>query len=102
MKTITLHSEALDDLAQSVCFYEQTDNREIALVFITQVQIAIAMIGEDPLRFPRVHGYQPVQKCRVRGFPHSLYYINTTSRIWVIAVAHGSRRPGFWTDRLHS
>ncbi len=100
MKVLSLHREALRDLAESARFYEQSGNREIAVAFVEQVQITLALVESDPRRFPRVLGYSQAQKCRVKGFPHSIYYINQQKKIWVLAIAHGRRQPGFWVERL--
>lgn len=37
---------------------------------------------------------------RLKRFPHWLVYIPSGDGIKVIAVAHPSRKPGYWTDRL--
>lgn len=100
MKAFSLHREALKDVAEAVAFYEQMGGHEVAFAFTEQIEITFALVEENPTYFPRVSGYRPVQKCRVKGFPYALYYLHEQERIWVIAVAHGSRRPGFWTERL--
>lgn len=33
-------------------------------------------------------------------FPHGLVYIPSSEGIIVVAVAHPSRKPGYWSDRL--
>ncbi|MBA3346286.1 MAG: type II toxin-antitoxin system RelE/ParE family toxin [Gemmatimonadales bacterium] len=35
----------------------------------------------------------------LRRFPYSLLYRIETDRIYVLAVMHHRRRPGYWTDR---
>jgi toxin ParE1/3/4 len=40
-----------------------------------------------------------VQKFRLTQFPFSLLYINGADYLWVVAVAHGSRKPGYWKQR---
>jgi hypothetical protein len=40
-------------------------------------------------------------RCKIlRGFPYSLFYVVEQKLIWILAVAHQSRLPGYWTDRL--
>ncbi len=36
----------------------------------------------------------------LRRFPHWLVYIPSLQGITIVAVAHPSRKPGYWTDRL--
>ncbi len=33
-------------------------------------------------------------------FPYSIIFRVDSDRIYVIAVAHAKRRPGYWKDRL--
>jgi hypothetical protein len=33
-------------------------------------------------------------------FPYSLMYVVETDELYIVAVAHHSRRPGYWADRL--
>jgi hypothetical protein len=37
---------------------------------------------------------------RTRRFPFRVVYELQPDRIWIVAVAHLSRRPGYWTRRL--
>ena len=39
-------------------------------------------------------------KFRLTQFPFSLLYINRADCLWVVAVAHGSRKPGYWKPRV--
>ena len=32
-------------------------------------------------------------------FPHSIVYAVLGQRLFIIAVAHGSRKPGYWRSR---
>jgi len=37
---------------------------------------------------------------RTRRFPFRIVYELQPDRIWIVAVAHLSRRPGYWARRL--
>jgi toxin ParE1/3/4 len=41
-----------------------------------------------------------VQTFRLTQFPFSLLYINRADYLWVVAVAHGNRKPGYWKKRV--
>lgn len=45
----------------------------------------------------RRRGYRRVN---LRAFPHYVAYVIRGDIIWVVAIAHGHRRPEFWLDRL--
>jgi hypothetical protein len=56
---------------------------------------ALEDITESPGRPPREHG---VRRFRVKGYPYHL--IRDERSGLIIALAHTSRRPGYWRDRL--
>ncbi len=33
-------------------------------------------------------------------FPYAVIYKENSTMIWILAVAHGHRRPGYWKERL--
>ena len=54
------------------------------------------------LRFPEVPRLRQREYRRVnlRAFPHYVAYIIRGDTIWVVAIAHGHRRPEFWINRM--
>ncbi|MCR4374699.1 MAG: type II toxin-antitoxin system RelE/ParE family toxin [Acidobacteria bacterium] len=44
-------------------------------------------------------GRLPSRKLRVPGFPYYVVYRIREGDIYVVAIAHTSRRPGYWRDR---
>ncbi len=98
MKRVTLHPEAEEELRTSERFYEERGGHRLALDFARRVQAALQLIAANPERFPRFPQYRQVQRARVTRFPFLIYYIDRERDIWVIAIAHGKRRPGYWED----
>ena len=41
----------------------------------------------------------PTRHFRVQGFPYKIAYRLREHNIHVVALAHTSRRPGYWMDR---
>ena len=41
-----------------------------------------------------------VRRAPVKRFPYHVVYLETSSTIRVLAIAHDRRRPGYWTSRL--
>ena len=39
---------------------------------------------------------------RVPGFPYGVIFVSRDDFTLVVAVAHSSRKPGYWTDRIPS
>lgn len=99
-KIVKLHIEAKTELLDSVVFYRERAGEKWANLFKERVAEGLVAIASDPERHPKFRGFPDVQKIQLKQFPFSLLYINRTDIVWVVAVAHGSRKPGFWKDRL--
>jgi toxin ParE1/3/4 len=41
-----------------------------------------------------------VRRAPVKRFPYYVVYLEASSTIRVLAIAHDRRRPGYWTSRL--
>lgn len=41
-----------------------------------------------------------LRKCILRKFRYSLIYSRETNSVLILAVAHHSRRPGYWVGRV--
>ena len=66
--------------------------------FTDEIEAAEAAIAGRPEAWPRFgHG---TRRYLLRRFPFSVIYRVESSRVLVIAVAHGRRRPGYWKPRL--
>jgi toxin ParE1/3/4 len=99
-KPVQLHLEALAELRDSVFFYRQSGGDPLADRFKNAVEHALTAISADPLRYPPSRDVPQAQRIRLVRFPFSIIYIDRPDSVWVVAVAHGSRRPGYWLARL--
>jgi plasmid stabilization system protein ParE len=69
-----------------------------AIGFADEVDVAIAAIEHNPEAWPPYdHG---TRHYLLRRYPFSVVYRIEETRILIVAVAHGNRRPGYWTSRL--
>jgi toxin ParE1/3/4 len=66
--------------------------------FRDEVVEAVERIVSNP-ELPRLRtkGYRRVN---LRAFPHYIAYVIRGEVIWIVAIAHGHRRPEFWIDRI--
>jgi plasmid stabilization system protein ParE len=98
-RKIDLHPEARLELIHAEDWYEERQSglglrlrRDVRAVFDRIVQ------------FP--HGYEEhlygTRKAVVSDFPFVLIYRPTDQVIQVFAIAHTSRKPGHWKERLSS
>jgi len=65
--------------------------------FEGELDAAIARVRAQPLSFPIERGV--ARRCDLTRFPYSIIFIDLPAYIWVIAVAHHHRRPGYWLRR---
>jgi toxin ParE1/3/4 len=41
-----------------------------------------------------------VQRRQIKDFPFTIFYANEPEKIFILAIAHTSRRPGYWKKRI--
>ena len=96
MLRIELHPSADEEFAAQVTYYE---DREPGLGrrFYDEMIAHFDWIAANP-EVPRLRkGYRRVN---LKVFPFYVAYAAEPDRVWVVAVAHGSKRPGYWMKRM--
>jgi toxin ParE1/3/4 len=53
-----------------------------------------------PQTWPLWPGRTDVRRRLLQGFPFSVVYLEEPAVIFIVAIAHTSRRPGYWLPRL--
>jgi len=91
VKPAVFHPEAEQEYLRSLEYYAGV-SADLANRFDK------AEVSRDPQRFFRFH--PPVQRALSRKFPCSIVYLEQADRVWVVAVMHAKRRPGYWSNRL--
>src|SRR6185295_15750088 len=66
-------------------------------IFLEEIEKTVRKLCEAPSR-PPVDLLQR-RKWRLRRFPYSVIYKIDGGRVIILAVAHASRRPGYWDTR---
>ena len=95
--TWEFHPEALQEYREATSYYAEC-SPILALRFVDAVEDAIRRILEAPLAWAPLKG--DVRRCRTRRFPYGVLYAIERDRIFIVAVMHGSREPGYWQRRL--
>ena len=97
MKPVVFHPEAQAEFFAAEDFYEQRVTG-LGEDFRQELEAAVAVIRAAPRRWPvRTWG---TRTYFVHRFPFGVVYLELPTKIWVVAVAHTSRRPGYWKGRL--
>jgi len=94
---VFFHPEAEIELDLTISFYEQ-HQRGLGLDFLDEVLQGISKIRDNPARWPK-HKYG-TRKLLLHRFPFYLYYFEQMDCLWIVAMAHCSRQPGYWLERL--
>jgi plasmid stabilization system protein ParE len=92
---VELHPGALAEAEKAVAWYAQR-NAHAAVAFARAVSHAIDLISESPERWPVY--LEGTRRILVERFPFQLVYRVGGTRVLVVAVAHGRRRPGYWAS----
>ena len=89
-------AEAADELIAAQAWYAKR-SIDAAMRFTLAVESAIQQIVSAPNRW-RAH-LCDTRRFVLQDFPYVIVYYATSDLIWVVAVAHASRRPGYWKRR---
>lgn len=100
LKPVQLHGDAKLELQDSINFYRERGGSRLADRFKERISEGFRTIAENPDRFRTDRTTPDIHWLRVAQFPFSILYVIRADKIWVVAIAHGSRRPGYWRDRL--
>ena len=96
-RRIEYHEGASVDVVTAVTWYRRRSPKA-ALDFIEELRRASEVIREAPERWPI--GKNKTRRFLLWRFPFAVIYSERQSVIIIWAVAHGSRRPDYWTKRL--
>jgi plasmid stabilization system protein ParE len=89
--------EAERELIDGAIFYAREANAELGLAFIAEFERSLEVLCTYPRLGPIWRG--TTRRFPLRRFPYSIIYQLKPDEVRVIALAHQSRRPGYWRGR---
>ena len=93
----SFHPEAEQDLREAAEYYKERASTALSQALFTEFEHSIQLLMQHPLLgAPKLHGKR---RLVMKHFPYSVIYEVAEKEIRVMAVAHHSRRPGFWRKR---
>ena len=96
MLKLLFHPDVASEIKSSFDWYqEQADG--LGDDFITELESAYEAVAELPQTWPRFQ--RGFRRFLLTKFPFSVIYKETDNHIFVVAVMHNSRRPGYWVKR---
>jgi plasmid stabilization system protein ParE len=96
VKPIDFHPDAAQEARDAAAWYDErreglsADFRRALMKALVRIQLNPSVYAADE---------NLLRTCRLRRFPYSLIFEELDDRIWIAAVAHQSRRPGYWSGR---
>jgi toxin ParE1/3/4 len=98
VKPLQFSKPASEEFAAAVQWYE-TRRSGLGGEFFDAVVRAIELILAHSEIGTLRSGSLPTRQFRVTRFPYNVVYRIRENDIYVVAVAHTSRRPGYWLER---
>ncbi len=92
-----LHPEAENDLRGAAEFYLQQADAILAQSFLAEFEHTVSLILHHPGLGARWRNDK--RRFILRRFPFSVIYSVKSGEVRILAIAHHSRRPGFWRGR---
>jgi plasmid stabilization system protein ParE len=94
---VIFHPEARAEYRATVLYYERKA-RGLGAAFSAEIKQVMRWIAERPESAPP--DVQGTRRKVLSRFPYTIFYAVEPDRIYVLAVTHHRRRPGYWHGRL--
>jgi toxin ParE1/3/4 len=100
--TLIILDEAKLEINEHVAWYAERDQaaaERLAVLF----EEAVLQIAKSPTQFSLMEMRRNpgnVRRVRLKNFPIYIPYQEFDNDIYIVAVAHTARRPGYWRNRL--
>lgn len=92
-----LHPEAQDDLREAAEYYREKAGTALSQSLLREFEHAVGLLLDHP-GLGAIWRYGK-RRLVMRRFRYALIYAVVGDQIRVLAVAHHSRRPGYWRGR---
>ena len=97
MKPHAFHPEADAEYAEAAQYYAQI-RPELGGRFHDEIEAAIEEICAHPRQFREFD--PPARRSLALHFPYAVVYLDEPDQVWIVAVMHLRREPGYWRERL--
>lgn len=93
-----LHEEAETELSDAASYYAENASKQIGEAFLDESARTIDLLEVNPRMGAQAEA--GLRAYPLRRFPYTLIYReDQATGLRVFAIAHQSRRPGYWKDR---
>jgi hypothetical protein len=92
-----VHPEADEEFAGAVRYYSSI-SPELGVRFYQEMERMFGEVCATPERFWQ---FDPPARRHLSGdFPYAIVFLEKPEHLWIVAVMHMKRRPGYWRRRL--
>lgn len=98
MKPVIIHPEAEAEI-ETAADYLEASRARYGEKFRAEVATALRQVGATPAVFSEFDG-GPARRYLLNRFRYSVFFVELDDAVHVVSVAHQSRQPGYWLDRL--
>ena len=93
-----MHPEADEEFAAAVRYYSEI-SPELGARFYREMEQLLREACVCPERYWKFD--PPARRNLSRNFPYAIVFLEKPDHIWIVAVMHVKRRPGYWRSRLN-
>lgn len=91
------HPEAQREFLEAIDYYNGAEPG-LGLQFYAEIKAAIELVEAFPDMWAEIGG--GIRRCLVRRFPYAILYSHEGEDIFIYAVMHTRRKPGYWQSRI--
>lgn len=102
MRPVRILQEAAEEVAAAASWYDR-EQSGLGTEFSDAIEAALDLIEEDILPLspmPGKSGAKGAKRLILKRFPYDMVVTERANEAVVIAVAHHSRKPGYWRARI--
>jgi len=96
MPEIKFHKKADEEMKAAAAYYEKRVTG-LGGDFLDEIEQGLSRIQQFPLLWPIYEG--EYRRYLLKRFPYGMIYRIEGEKIFIIAVAHLHKKPGYWRDR---
>jgi toxin ParE1/3/4 len=97
MKALRFHEAARRE-ANLAAFRFTEISIQLAQRFLDALQVAYASAAGSPRLYPTY--LHDTRRVLLKRFPYFIVYLDWENEVYIVAIAHAKRRPGYWGKRL--
>ena len=101
MRRVRILEQAAVEAIEAAVWYEH-EHPGLGKEFDHAVNAAIDLLEDEIVPLANLAGAAGTKRLLLKRFPYDIVVRELPEEIIVVAVAHQSRRPGYWRDRLRT